>query len=75
MGKEKVAYFYDAEIGNYHYGPGNMFMYCTVYYTAYTVHQDSIVLYLITWTDLKTLELWISRSMLDLLFLLNSRLI
>ncbi|XP_023345819.1 histone deacetylase 3 isoform X2 [Eurytemora carolleeae] len=23
MGKEKVAYFYDAEIGNYHYGPGH----------------------------------------------------
>ena len=30
MGKEKVAYFYDAEIGNYHYGPGNMVLYHTV---------------------------------------------
>ncbi len=38
MGKEKVAYFYDAEIGNYHYGPGNMFMYCTLYSVLYSVH-------------------------------------
>lgn len=22
-GKRKVAYFYDADIGNYHYGPGH----------------------------------------------------
>ena len=41
MGKGKVAYFYDAEIGNYHYGPGTV-MCLIIFATQLILYTNSI---------------------------------